>query len=192
MIHSDSADLSFETPRVKARLLREDDLDLYVALYTDPEVMRYIGPVMGREEATAQFRKAIALNEEKGGRVRYWIGCFIEVSRITPVGILSAVWSEPHLRSVEVGIMLSGRMRRRGHGKALLSALIQYLFADVARGVDEVQARHLARNDAARGLFTSLGFSDSANGDLAVHVRVLAPDQWRQNVAMPQYAPTPF
>jgi hypothetical protein len=58
-----ATDLSFETPRVKARLLREDDLDLYLALYTDPEVMRHIGPVLGRNEVEAIFSRV--LNENR-------------------------------------------------------------------------------------------------------------------------------
>ena len=62
-------DLAFETPRVRVRLLCEDDLDLYLALYTDPDVMRYIGPVLGKEEAEVQFRKALALNRDAAGRV---------------------------------------------------------------------------------------------------------------------------
>ncbi len=175
MTARDPADLSFETSRVKARLLCEDDLDLYLALYTDPEVMRYIGPVMGREAAEAQFRKALALNVKRPGRVRYLTGFGIGETGLMPVGILSVAWSESCPRSVEVGVMLLSCMRRGGYGQALLSRLVGRIRASF--GLDVVTARHLAQNVAARELFTSLGFSASTNGGVAVELRVLALDR---------------
>lgn len=172
-----SPDLSFETPRIRARLLCEDDLDLYLALYTDPEVMRYIGPVLGREEVERQFRKAIALNSDNGARIRFWAGCSLEGASGAPLGLLSAVWNMP-ARAVEIGVMLLGSVRLRGYGSALLHGLIEHVLADTAADVDVVIAKHLSSNVAAEKLFASLGFSTSMNEDPCVRVCVLTPQQW--------------
>lgn len=178
-----AADLSFETPRVKARLLCEDDLDLYLALYTDPEVMRYIGPVMGKESAADQFGKALALNREEARRVRYWSAYSVEDAVVSPLGILSAVWREPRRSSVEIGIMLSGRMQRSGLGRQLLTGLIDVIFDDAGLDVDVVTARYLSQNIAARKLFSCVGFSTSVDEDSRMEMRMLTLQQWHRPVS---------
>ncbi len=184
------SDLSFETPRVKARLLCEDDLDLYLALYTDPEVMRYIGPVMGRGAAEAQFRKALALNLEEAGRVRYWAAYAAEDVGISPLGIMSAARSGTGLGPVEIGIMLLRRMQRRGRGRLLLTGLIDSIFGHERPGIDlVVMARHRSRNVAASELFSCIGFSTSAIEDSRMVVRTLTSQQWLRRASSLALAP---
>lgn len=182
-------DLSFETPRVKARLLCEDDLDLYLALYTDPEVMRHVGPVMGTESAAAQFGKALALNREEARRVRYWSAYSLEDEVVSPLGILSAAWRETSRSPVEIGIMLLGRMQRSGLGRQLLIGLIDALFDDAGLGVDMVTARHLSQNVAARKLFSCVGFSTSVDEDSRMEMRMLTSQQWHRRVSSLALAP---
>lgn len=186
------SDLSFETPRVKARLLCEDDLDLYLALYSDPEVMRYIGPVMGRAEATAQFRKALNLNLEETRRVRYWAAYAAEDAVVSPLGIMSAARSGPGRSPVEIGIMLLPRMQRSGLGRLLLSDLIDAIFDDANFGVDVVTARHLSQNAAARELFSCVGFSTFLGEDSRIEMRMLTSQQWRRCLSSPAMAPVSF
>lgn len=180
MTARDPADLSFETPRVKARLLCEDDLDLYLALYTDPEVMRYIGPVMGREAAEAQFRKSIILNEESCGMVRYWAGCSVEESGVARMSILSAALTDQTPRSFEVGIMMLGSKWRMGYGNALLQGLVGCLFNASRFNADVVMARHLAENTGAQSLFSRLGFSNLMHNDSKMKLCSMSSQQWLQ------------
>ena len=175
-----SPDLAFETPLVRARLLCEDDLDLYLALYTDPEVMRHIGPLLGREEATSQFRKAIVLTVEDPARVRYWAAYRTEDACEAPLGLLSAARNGSRTRTIEIGIMLLGREQRRGYGSALLSWLIRYVFTSDVVDVDVVIAKHLWSNVAAGKLFAGLGFSAATDEDYAVRECALTLQQWLQ------------
>jgi RimJ/RimL family protein N-acetyltransferase len=153
-----ATDLSFETPRVKARLLCEDDLDLYLALYTDPEVMRYIGPVLGREEVLAVFETSLGHNRRLGARALYW-RVFDLNDDDASIGLASLVRENSHGVTADVGLMLSGDVQRSGLGQHCLSAMIgNCLSGHWSLGISEVMARHAKLHVAARRLVESLGF----------------------------------
>lgn len=152
------SDLSFETPRVKARLIREDDLDLYLALYTDPEVMRYIGPVLGINQAETLFRLSLGHTRRMGVRALYW-RVFDRVSGAS-IGLASLVRDAPRGESAEVGLMLQADQRNAGVGQHCLSAMIGSCLSGVwPLGISEVSARHAEANLAARRLVESLDFT---------------------------------
>lgn len=151
-------DLRFETPRVRARLLREDDLDLYLALYTDPEVMRYIGPVMEREAVAAVFRTSLGHNRRLGARALYW-RVFDRANAGASLGLASLVRETTHGAVADVGLMLPGEAQRSGLGQHCLSAMIgNALSGDWNLDISEVTARHVVSHAAARRLVESLGF----------------------------------
>jgi RimJ/RimL family protein N-acetyltransferase len=153
-----ATDLSFETPRVKARLLCEDDLDLYLALYTDPEVMRYIGPVLGGEDVLAVFENSLGHNRRLGARALYW-RVFDRSNDDASVGLASLVRENSHGVAADVGLMLSGGVQRSGLGQHCLSAMIgNCLSGSWGLGISEVMARHVERHAAAKRLVESLGF----------------------------------
>lgn len=156
------SDLAFETPRVKARLMCEDDLDLYLALYTDPEVMRYIGPVMGREEVARTFSKALGHNRRSGIRALYWR--VFDRSSDMSIGLASLVRDAVHGVSAEVGLMLLPDCRNAGIGQHCLSAMIGGCLSGTWRlGVSEISARHAEENLAARRLVESLDFTPAGS-----------------------------
>jgi RimJ/RimL family protein N-acetyltransferase len=151
-------DLSFETPRVRARLLCEDDLDLYLALYTDPEVMRYIGPVMEREKAEDLFRLSLRHTRQMGVRALYWR--VFSPSSGASIGLASLVRDAVHGASAEVGLMLPADERSAGIGQHCLSAMIGSCLSGLwPLGISEVCARHDEANVAARRLVESLDFT---------------------------------
>ncbi|MBX3713907.1 MAG: GNAT family N-acetyltransferase [Lysobacter sp.] len=154
----DPSDLSFETPRVKARLLCEDDLDLYLALYTDPEVMRYIGPVMGREDVLAVFEKSLGHNRRLGVRALYW-RVFDRSNDDASVGLASLVREIRDGGAADVGLMLSSDVQRSSLGQHCLAAMIGNCLSGYWNlGVSEITARHVESHAAARRLVESLGF----------------------------------
>jgi ribosomal-protein-alanine N-acetyltransferase len=152
-----ATDLSFETPRVKARLLCEDDLDLYLALYTDPEVMRYIGPVLGREEVEAVFSRVLNENRRLDTKGRYWAlkhrrtGQWLGQAALIRDAVVTA--------RAEVGVMLLPLAQNAGIGLQTLHALVGLVASgDVISGVDELVARHSRMNDGAERLVKHIGF----------------------------------
>lgn len=157
MTARDPADLSFETSRVKARLLCEDDLDLYLALYTDPEVMRYIGPVMGREAAEAQFRKAVGHNANASPRARYWlVTCRATDSSLGMAALVRDVIVQSRY---EMGLMLLPEYQNTGVGFPVLSRIVDgALTGEWGLGAEEITTRHLEEHAGGRGIMKSLGF----------------------------------
>lgn len=157
MTRTVATDLSFETPRVKARLLCEDDLDLYLALYTDPEVMRYIGPVMGREEAGAVFSRVLNENRRSDAKGRYWALKHRRTGQW--LGQAALVRDAAVTARAEVGIMLLPLAQNAGIGLQTLQALVGLAASgDVISGVDELVARHSRMNDGAERLVKHIGF----------------------------------
>lgn len=152
-----ASDLAFETPRVKARLLCEDDLDLYLALYTDPEVMLHIGPVLGREEVEAVFSRVLNENRRPDTKGRYWALKHRRTGRW--LGQAALIRDAAVKTRAEVGVMLLPHAQNAGVGLQTLHALVGLVVSgDVISGVCELVARHSPMNDGAERLVKHIGF----------------------------------
>ncbi len=55
-----------ETTRFLLRPWREEDLDAYARLCSDPEVMRYLSGTMTRDQAAQHMERFIRHREERG------------------------------------------------------------------------------------------------------------------------------
>lgn len=175
----DVHDLAFETPLVRARLLCEGDLDLYLALYTDPEVMRYIGPVMGREEATQIFRKALGHNVNPGARARYW---HIS-SRATgsEFGMAALVRDILVPTRYEMGLMLLPQYQNTGVGSPALACIVDgALSGDWRLEAEEITTRHLDEHAGGKGIMRSLGFDMFDLGVSGFQGWRMTAKSWRQ------------
>lgn len=153
----DPSDLSFETPRVKARLIREDDLDLYLALYSDPEVMRYVGPVLPPDRIRGLFDKVVASNRREAGSGRYWAITHLRTGAW--LGQASLIRDPADASCAEVGIMLLSPGQHRGIGLQVLQALVDMAAEEkVWSGLRALVARHAPGNDGAGRLVAHVGF----------------------------------
>lgn len=151
------SDLAFETPRVKARLLCEDDLDLYLALYTDPEVMRYVGNVLPVDAIRELFDKVVISNRRETAAGRYWgithrrMGAWL--------GQASLIRNGADPACAEIGIMLLPSAQHGGVGLQVLQALVDMaLEGHVWPGLRELVTRNAADNLSAGRLVAHVGF----------------------------------
>jgi RimJ/RimL family protein N-acetyltransferase len=58
--------VELETARLRLRRWREDDLDAYARICADPEVMRYMGGPLTRDETERRIEKIVRGWEERG------------------------------------------------------------------------------------------------------------------------------
>lgn len=146
-----------DSARLRYRLLSAADEALYCDLYSNAEVMKYIGPPVPREQALRGFKKALALMQQPFG---WRITTIIERATDRAVGISSIRLIDEKLRRAEVGSLLLPAAQMQGYGPEYSAALIDYAFKN--RGVNEVCAQVVSGNAANESLVTQLGFTLSA------------------------------
>ena len=152
-------DWAFAGPRVHGRLVDARDRDLYRALYTSPDVMAHIGPVMTVEQADRELARAMSHNQRPLERVcaRYW--CLTGMAASTPIGIGALVRESGNPTAMEVGIMLLPGHQRAGLGKEIFGQLVaRAVSTRWPQPVLGLFARHARDNAHAGRLPESCGF----------------------------------
>ena len=141
--------------RVRLRSLTESDQDLFCDLYTNPTVMRLIGPPLTRAAALRSFRRALALTRETPMARRFY--AIVAAGSDDVLGLCGIQRSEASKRrSVEVGIILPPHVQGLGYGQATLAALTQRAFRTLR--VSQVLARTASQNAGGKGILRAVGF----------------------------------
>lgn len=150
-------DWGFETGRVCGRLVGEGDVDLYLGLYADTSVMRYIAKPLNENEAAAMFTKALKHNANPAARARYWHLSHQRTGRV--LGLAALVRDAALPNRGELGLMLLPHAQHTGTGIQALTCVIDGALSQRwALGMDEVTGRHAADNTGAARLVEHLGF----------------------------------
>ena len=154
---ADRIDWSFEAPRVRGRLVGEDDADLYLGLYADASVMRHIAAPMSADAAMAVFANALKHNANPAARARYWHVSHRRTGQT--LGLAALVRDAAVPTRGELGLMLLPQAQRTGVGVQSLEQVIDGALSQRWRlGIDEVVGRHTADNPGAGRLMSHLGF----------------------------------
>lgn len=137
--------------RLGFRTWRSDDIELAVALWGDPEVVRFIstGP-HSRAAIEERLAREIASQAEHG--VQYW-PIFLRESgdHVGCCGLRSYRPSVP-----ELGVHIRSGFWRRGFAAEAARAVIAHAFDRL--GASALFAGHNPNNTASRDLLRSLGF----------------------------------
>jgi RimJ/RimL family protein N-acetyltransferase len=150
-------DWSFESARVCGRLVGEGDVDLYLGLYADASVMRYIAKPFNEDEAAAMFAKALKHNADPAARARYWHLSHQRTGLM--LGLAALVRDAVLLNRGELGLMLLPHAQHTGAGIQALTCVIDGALSQRwALGMDEVTGRHATGNIGAGRLLEHLGF----------------------------------
>lgn len=180
---TETIDWTFETSRIRGRLVAEGDAGLYRDLYTDASVMRHVGETMTVEQASEAFSRALRHNANPAARARYW-HIFDRVGGRS-MGLASLVRDAARPQAAEIGLMLLVPFQRTGVGQQALAAIIDG--ALTARkwplALEDVTVRHVVDNIAVTSLVESLGFMPeriAESGFLAWHVTA---DSWVADAA---------
>ena len=155
------------TDSLVLRPLDRTDRALYIQLYTDAAVMRYIGACLKTEVASASFDKALALQGSQRVFAPRWV--LLDTGTNQRCGLLGLFADGP---AAELGLMLLPSAQGRGLGAALTLKGLHHLAAKLsgdAQGADsgsDVMLYVEADNSAAVKTYRRLGF-DVVNSDVA-------------------------
>jgi len=142
------------TPRLKLRWLNESDADDYFAVFSDPQVMRYLGrPVWtDRAQALDQIAKMLA-NQANGTGLRMAIE-LRETGRL--IGDACLFHFDDANRRCETGYSLASQHWGRGYASEALEALLGYGFDTL--DLNRVEADIDPANAASGRVLEKLGF----------------------------------
>ena len=141
--------LELETDRLRLRPLALSDWDLISEMFTDSEVMKFVGNVSNEERAAAELRAAI--RRGAGGRLGVWCvllretGEKLGTAALLPMPIekKDTDWSLLQEESypdadIEVGYILKRSVWGRGYATEACRRLVQFAFEETE--LDEVVA----------------------------------------------------
>ena len=172
-----NVDWTFETARVRGRLVGEGDRELYRALYTDPAVMAHIGPVMDDVGADALLQKIFRCNAGSSIRSRYWRLSLSSSGHA--IGQLSAIFAADDSAVVELGLMLLPANQGQGIGNEVSKRILDLLMGDYwGLSVSTVIAKHAGSNLRVGRLGMMLGFEHRGRREDALEAWCLTKSDW--------------
>lgn len=140
-----------ETPRLRLRPPRREDLEAIYLLGANPNVMRFIsnGKTMSRMEARADLEKRIAASQHHFG---YWI---TELKNTREVIGWTALKTLDNTREIEVGYRLLEEHWGKGYATEASRRLLQYGFQELK--LPRIVAVALEENLASRRVMEKAG-----------------------------------
>jgi RimJ/RimL family protein N-acetyltransferase len=157
-LHASSACFTFTTRRLQIRPLASADVDIYCFLYTDEEMMRFIGRPLSQQRAHRSFLKALELSSRRP--LTQLFMAVIHQDSGESAGVCSIQQVDVAREAAEVGIMLKPASRDRSIATEALTGLIDVVFESVE--ALEVWAEIPEAHGAAAGVLLRLGFSPTA------------------------------
>jgi len=171
-IHRDSmssVNLELETDRLLLRPLVENDWEMALETFMDPEVMKFVADV-GSEEALAEEMKT-AIRRGAGGRIGVWCVLQRETGEKLGTAILLPLpieeddtdWSlvqedrYPDV-DIEVGYILKRSAWGNGYATEACRRLVQFAFEETE--LDEIVAVTDPRNAASQKVLRKCGLRD--------------------------------
>lgn len=167
-----------QTERLRLRHWRDADREPWAAMNTDPEVMRYLGPVMTEQQAGAM----LDLLEGRLSREPFGVWA-VEVlgsgEFVGCVGLSRPSFEAPFTPCVEV----LWRLRRDawGHGYASEAAAAAVAYGFESCGLDEIVSFTVVDNERSRAVMERIGMQRDPAGDFD-HPRLAADDPLRSHV----------
>lgn len=139
-----------ESDRLVFRRWRADDLDLAAALWSDPEVTRFIGGPASPDAVAARLAAEIASEAAVG--FQYWP--MFQRSDGAHVGCCGL---RPYRAAIhELGVHIRPTFWRRGYALEAARAVIAHAFGTL--GASALFAGHNPDNEASRAMLGKLGF----------------------------------
>ena len=140
------------TPRLALRRVTHDDLDWLAALYSDPDVMRYLGGVKDRTKAEEILNtRILQYYDEHPG-----FGVWMTVERVTGTRLGCHLLN--HIRGesiVQVGFTLEKSAWGKGFGTEMASAVLRYGFVDMK--VPRIAGMASLQNHASQRVLMKIG-----------------------------------
>ena len=143
-----------ETGRLILRGWRKGDIAPFHAMGQDPEVMRYIGPLMSRQDARAGYERCVARQTDHGH-------CFWAIERQADGAFLGFCGLQPGYAFLEGETEIGWRLRRdawgQGFAREAAEASLAWGWANLA--MPRVTAITVPANSASWRLMERLGMT---------------------------------
>ena len=155
--------MKIETPRLRLRPLSDADMEPFIAMLTDPEIMRYVSPTpiprAGAETAAGYYRRV-----EETNRYGWWA---IEVrggSSFAGIILLQDVeFTAAFTPAIEVGWLLRREEWGKGYATEGARAALDYAFTVMK--LNEVVALTTAGNIPSQRVMKRLGMTHDPHDD---------------------------
>lgn len=141
---------TFDNAWCQVRPLDSADFSAISGIYTDGRTQQFVGQHLSEAAALARLQACLQANAQRPLRQVY----LTVLSQQQPAGVLAGFAMQPHLATIELGIMLLPGSQRPGLAKAAFGGLIQQVFA---LGFWQVQASMQPQNLAAQRLVRQCG-----------------------------------
>lgn len=158
------------TERLIIRPLTKQDQALYIALYTNTEVMQNICLPLSEQEADKAFRNTIKIMTRAQPKIITW--AIVTSANNETIGILGLTWpkkkqpinpikvkiasTQKDIKQVELGIIISTKSQGMGVAQEAITALVNYSFNYIL--LDKVNVFYATKNLASKQLFDKLHF----------------------------------
>lgn len=139
------------TPRLYLREIEPEDLDFLVDLHSDPDVMRYIGPLRNEKQVKRRL-KSIRSGYKVTPGFGIWLAC--ESSSTEPIG-WACLKDLDQTHEIEVGYRLAKQFWGKGYATELTVGLLNYGFNEV--GLEEIVAVARPENTASIRVLSKAG-----------------------------------
>jgi RimJ/RimL family protein N-acetyltransferase len=149
------ANTTFATERLRVRALVADDEKLYCDLYTDPRLMRHIGPVLDGPKVRRSFQAAVAAAARRPPRHIYF--GLLKGSDGDSVGVCALRDIDPAQHCAEIGLMIRREAHATGLAREGLDAVAAWAFS--ALQLERIYGRADPSNHAACRVARRAGFS---------------------------------
>ena len=117
------SDLLYLTP------VSKNDADLFVEIYTDPQIMQHIGPTLNQQAAIELFNKSV--NQISIEQPKYLFYVIKRKQNNQKLGIIGLLWNQPKKTSVELGVMIAKSYINKGYAYKATDLLMQYGFVEL-------------------------------------------------------------
>lgn len=173
-----------ETARFVLRPLAEADEALYVSIYTDAALMRFVGAPMAADEAARAFRAFLRSNRQADlRRACCWVIERGGAGVPDTVGLLALI---PHEGRAEIGVMVVAGWQGSKVAQETIGFLSGHLFR---HGIwPAAFSRHVRANEAGAGVMRRLGFRDMDDVPGGAEFRgwELTRGEWKERMAATQ------
>lgn len=150
------------TERLVLRAWRDEDLEPFVSLNSDPEVMRFMPKLLNREECVARIQSIRDHFREHGFGL--WA---VEVRNVTPligfVGLSIPRFEAPFMPCVEIGWRLARDAWGQGFATEAARAAVTFGFHEL--GLQEILSFTVPDNVRSRRVMERLGMAHDPAGD---------------------------
>ncbi|WP_431225558.1 GNAT family N-acetyltransferase [Serratia sp. L9] len=176
--------MKLETPLLLLQSITAEDWPLFLRLYQDPQVLRYIADPLAECEIRARFEARLPQWDKHGER---WL-CLVMREKISgkAFGITGFRPEWLPFQQAEVGFGSLPEGQGKGYGKESLRAVLDFAFS--ACGFHKMTATVTEGNIASRSLLESCGFQ--LEGTLRDNYRLAGRwcNDWQLGLLAPEFA----